>query len=57
MKDHLEVPNFHPVPVTKPVPPGERTWRTVTLDGWEKACPWVLALVTVFALFMAMITY
>lgn len=44
MKDNLNVPEFHPVPVTKSVPPAERTWKEVTLDGWEKACPWVLAM-------------
>lgn len=58
MKDGLNVPEFTPIPVPKKNQEQQkRTWKEVTLDGWEKACPWVMALITVFALFMAMITY
>lgn len=58
MKDHLDVPQFTPIPVLKKAQAQpHRTWREVTLDSWEKACPWVLALITVFTLFMAAYTY
>lgn len=58
MKDHLDVPEFHPIPVAKKTTAiADRTWKTVTLDALEKALPWMLAFVTLFALFMAMIAY
>ncbi len=56
--DNLEIPDFHPIPVKKQrLEAPERTWKTVTLDALEKALPWMLALTTVFALFMAAYTY
>lgn len=58
MRDGLDVPEFHPVPVAKKTAAiADRTWKTVALDALEKALPWMLAFVTLFALLMAMITY
>lgn len=58
MKDHLDVPEFHPIPVAKKTTAiADRTWKTVTLDALEKALPWMLAITTVFALLMAAYTY
>lgn len=51
----LDIPNFHPRPVIKPETPVETP--SIWHMALEKALPYILAITTVSALWMAMWTY
>lgn len=50
MNDKLHIPNFHPIPVPKPAAAKE---DSRAIQAWDKAAPWVMAIVSLAIFWLA----